>query len=251
MTENKAVFTGQSRIMFILLAFALLAQGALFMRSQAYNSFDMLMSDFKIAVVLNNASSSETEDFTKKLNSLEGVSEVRYLNAKEALALPGALPEQNGFEVFLPKEDFLPAFFEIKASQSVMMNPEAWIAEHFSSMAQDAQAYYKESQAQAAIYLGGIVKYINIVLGLSMFFFLTFCFFVEAYYIRITSLSTRMGGVICGIFAYALALALSYILASPLKLAGEQGFIWDIWGQAGCLVLTLMLGWTLAKWKKF
>ena len=60
-----------------------------------------------------------------------------------------------------------------------------------------------------------------------------------------------MGGVIFGVFDYALALALSYILASPLKLAGEQGFIWDIWGQAGCLVLTLMLGWTLAKWKKF
>lgn len=251
MTENKAIFTGQSRIMFILLAFALLAQGALFLRSQACHSFDALMSDFKIAVVLNNASSAETEEFTKKLNSLDGVSEVRYLNAKEALALPGALPEQNGFEVFLPKEDFLPAFFEIRTSQWVMMNPAAWISENFSSMSQDAQAYYKESQAQAAVYLGGIVKYINIILGLSVFFFLTFCFFVEAYYIRITSLPVRVGGVMCGVLSYALALALSYILASPLKLAGEQGFIWDIWAQAACLALMMMLGWTLSKWKKF
>ena len=251
MTENKPAFTSQNRVMFILLGFALLAQGLLFMRSQAYDFFDKLNSDFKIAVVLNNASSSETEEFTETLNALPGVKEVRYLNAKEALALPGALPEQNGFEVFLPKEDFLPAFFEIRTEQSVMMNPEAWVSDNFSSMAQDAQAYYKESQAAAAVFLSGLIKYVNIILGLSVFSFLAFCFFVEAYYTRITSLSVRLGGVICAFLGYVLALAFSFILAWPLKLAGETGFIWDIWGQAGCLVLMLMLGWTLAKWKKF
>ena len=60
MTENKFSLTGQSRIMFFLLALALLVQWALFLRLQAYDAFKILLSDFKIAVVLNNASSAET-----------------------------------------------------------------------------------------------------------------------------------------------------------------------------------------------
>lgn len=251
MTENRTSFTGQSRIMFILLALALLLQGALFLRSQAYDAFEALLSDFKIAVVLNNASSEETEEFTKKLNSLPGVEDVRYLNAKEALAMPGASSEQNGFEVFLPKEDFLPAFFELRADKSVMMNPGAWVNDNFSKMPQDAQAYYKDSQASAAVYLDGVIKYVNIISGLSAFFFLAFCFFVEAYYTRITSLSARFGGLACGFLSYALALTVGFILLSPLKLAGEKPFAFDLWPQAACLLLCLMLGWTLAKWKKF
>ncbi|MDD6173428.1 MAG: permease-like cell division protein FtsX [Elusimicrobiaceae bacterium] len=251
MTENKLSFTAQSRIIFFLLALALLVQGALFLRLQAYEAFDVLLSDFKIAVVLNNASSAETESFTKKLNSLPGVTEVRYLNAKEALAMPGASSEQNGFEVFLPKEDFLPAFFELRVNKSVMMNPQPWVAENFSKMPQDAQAYYKESQAASAIYLDGVIKFINIILGLSVFFFLAFCFLVEAYYTRITALPSRLGGLLCGFLSYALALGAGFILISPLKLAAVKAFKFDLWPQAACLLLCLMLGWTLSKWKKF
>lgn len=251
MTENKFSFTGQSRIMFFLLALALLVQGALFLRLQAYDAFKILLSDFKIAVVLNNASSAETESFTKKLNSLPGVTDVRYLNAKEALAMPGASSEQNGFEVFLPKEDFLPAFFELRVSKSVMMNPQVWVRENFSKIPQDAQAYYKESQAASAVYLDGVIKFVNIIFGLGAFFFLAFCFLVEAYYTRITALPARFGGLLCGILSYAAALGTVFILVSPLKIAGEKSFEFDLWPQAACLILCLMLGWTLSKWKKF
>lgn len=251
MTENKNIFTGQSRILFLLLAFALLAQCAFFLRGRASAAFEVLLSDFKVAVVLNNASSAETEEFTKKLNSLKGVSEVRYLNAKEALAMPGASSEQNGFEVFLPKEDFLPAFFELKVKEEVLLNPEAWVADNFSSMPQDAQAYYKESQAELAVYLNGLMKFVNIFLALSGFFFLSFCFFVEAYYIRITSLSQRISGVLCALLAYGISLGFCFILASPLNLIKSGSFAFELLPQGAVFVFCLMLGWSFAKWKKF
>ncbi len=251
MTENKAIFTGQSRILFLLLALVLLAQCAVFLRGRVISAFDILRSDFKVAVVLNNASTSETQSFTKKLNSLKGVSEVRYLNAKEALSLPGAAPEQNGFEVFLPKEDFLPAFFELKVKDEVLMNPSAWVSEHFSRMPQDAQAYYKESQAQLAVYLSGLMKFVNILLALSGFFFFSFCFFVEAYYTRITSLSQRFSGVLCALLAYGVSLVFCFIITSPLNIIKGGVFTFEFGPQVAVLIFGLMLGWTLAKWKKF
>lgn len=251
MTENKSIFSGQSRIFFLLLALAFLAQGILFFRQKASEAFNLLNEDFKIAVVLNNANARETQNFTKKLDGLKGVKSVRYLNAKEALGMPGASSEQNGFEVFLPKEDFLPAFFEIRVNEDVMLNAKVWVSENFSKMTEDAQAYYKESQAQTAVYLDGIVKYINILCGIILFCFLAFCFFVEAYYTRITALSIRFGGVLCGFLSYLSAACVVFIMAGPLKIAAKQGFVFDLWPQISCLILCLMLGWTLAKWKKF
>ena len=251
MTENKSIFSGQSRIFFLLLALSFLAQGILFFRQKASEAFNLLNEDFKIAVVLNNANAKETQNFTKKLDGLKGVKSVRYLNAKEALGMPGASSEQNGFEVFLPKEDFLPAFFEIRVNEDVMLNAKVWVSENFSKMPEDAQAYYKDSQAQTAVYLAGIVKYINILCGIIVFCFLAFCFFVEAYYTRITGLSVRFGGVLCGFLSYLSAACVVFIIASPLKIAEKQGFVFDLWPQISCLILCLMLGWTLAKWKKF
>lgn len=251
MTENKSIFSGQSRIFFLLLALAFLAQGILFFRQKTSEAFNLLNEDFKIAVVLNNANAQETQNFTKKLDGLKGVKSVRYLNAKEALGMPGASSEQNGFEVFLPKEDFLPAFFEIRVNEDVILNPKVWVSENFSKMPEDAQAYYKESQAQNAIYLNGIVKYVNILCAIVLFCFLAFCFFVEAYYTRITGFTVRLGGVLCGLLSYVLAGVLVFIMADPLKIAAKQGFAFDLWPQVCCLVLSLMLGWTLAKWKKF
>ena len=250
MTESKPVFSGQSRIVFLLLALAFMAQGIVFLRQQAVKAFDTLNQDFKIAVVLNNANAAETQAFTKKLDGLNGVTAVRYLNAKEALALPGASVEQNGFEVFLPKEDFLPAFFELRVNKEVMLNPKNWVAENFSKMTEDAQAYYKDSQASAAVYADGIIRYTDILLAIAAFCFFAFCFFVEIYYTRITPLSVRLGGLLCGLSSYVFAAAAAYIIASPLQLsAGGFTFIFE--HQACCLILSLILGWTLAKWKKF
>ena len=221
MTENKSIFSGQSRIFFLLLALVFLAQGILFLRQKAYEAFDILNGDFKIAVVLNNANAKETQNFTKKLDGLKGVKTVRYVNAKEALGMPGASSEQNGFEVFLPKEDFLPAFFEVRVNGDIMLNPKVWVSENFSKMPEDAQAYYKESQAETAVYLNGLIKYVNIILAISIFCFLAFGFFVEAYYTRITVLAARLGGVLCGFLSYVLGTAVIFIMAGPLKISGR------------------------------
>jgi hypothetical protein len=241
---NKVIFGGQQRAFFLLLAFAFLAQAALFMQSRLGAALELVGGDFKIAVVLDNASPREAAEFRNALRAFAGVVKVSEIDLRQTIDAAG------GSVVLNP--DFLPVFFEVKVNDIVMLNPKVWVQNNIASMDYDAAAYYKEDQAKLAVYINAAARFVNILLIACVFCLLAFGFFVEAYYTRISTARERLGGVLAGVFACAVAFGAAYILAQPADII-YPSFVYDMfcWRQGALLSACLLTGWTLAKWKRF
>lgn len=235
--------TGRIRVFFLLLAFAMLAQAALFLQDRMQKALIMVNEDFKIALTLNNASAGEAAAFKTALNALDGVEKVREISPASALENLGA----QGFSA-----DLLPKFFELTVSEKVMLNPKAWVQNNIATMPQDAAVYYKEDQANLAVYINMLAHTANILLAAAVFALLSFGFFVEAYYYKTVAFKERMAAVFAAVSAFAAAWGAVYFMTAPANKI-YPGYFYDLfsWRQAALLTAALLTGWTLAKWKRF
>ena len=234
---------GRIRIFFLLLAFAMLAQAALFLQDRMQKALVMVNEDFKIAISLNNASAGEAAAFKTALNSLDGVERVREIPPAGALENLGA----QGFGA-----DLLPRFFELEVSENIMLNPKVWVQNNIAPQPWDASVYYKEDQAKLAVYINMLARTANILLGAAVFALLSFGFFVEAYYAKTVVLKERMYAVFAAVLAFAAAWGAVYFMTVPANQI-YPGYFYDLfsWRQAALLTAALLTGWTLAKWKRF
>lgn len=249
---SKIIFSGQRRVFFLILGLALLMQAALFLHNRMYLALDLISSDFKIAVTLNNASSAEAEIFRKTLLNIEGVRDVKIIDPQKTM---DSFKKSNSSFAALVQAinpDFLPHFYDVKVSTEVMLNPKIWVYNNIGSMEQDASAYYKEDHARMAVYVNSLIRFGNILMVSAVFAFFAFGFFVEAYYTRISTLRERLGGVIAGAFACGLVFILTYILVSPVnKIYPAFSYNMFCWQELAVLIICIILGWSMAKWKKF
>lgn len=244
--QTNPVFSGQRRVFFLILAFAFLAQAVLFFANRAQTAMDLLNDDFKIAVVLNNATAGEAAAFKTALAALPGVSKARVIDPQQTI---DSL-KKPGMQALSP--DLLPRFYELSVDNEVMLNPSTWVQNNIARMPSDAAAYYKEGHAKLAVYLNAISRLANILLICCAFALISFGFFVEAFYAPAISGSVRAGGVLAAVFAFALAGGIAYILAAPLNKI-YPAYQYDMlgWQQAALFTACLLAGWTLAKWKRF
>ncbi|MDR0735082.1 MAG: hypothetical protein LBG16_05325 [Elusimicrobiota bacterium] len=241
---SKLIFSGQRRLFFLTLALLLVAQAALFLQSRLQTALGLVSEDFKIAVILNNASAGEAGDFLSALGALDGVKKAREIDPMQAA-------REGGLNISLSR-DLLPRFYELSVNARVMLNPKVWVQDNIAQMQADAAVYYKEEQAKLALYIDGAARLVDILLGAALFAFLAFGFFVEAYYSKIISVRERTGGVLAAAFAFSLACAAVCLLTGPLDKIYPQ-YAYDILcpRQAALFAAALLAGWTLAKWKRF
>jgi hypothetical protein len=244
---SKLIFSGQRRLFFLTLALLLVAQAALFLQSRLQTALGLVSEDFKIAVILNNASAGEAEDFLSALGALDGVQKAREIDPMQAAHEGGLNISQHTLS-----RDLLPRFYELSVNTRVMLNPKVWAQDNIAQMQADATVYYKEEQAKLALYIDGAARLVDILLGAALFAFLAFGFFVEAYYSKIISVRERTGGVLAAAFAFSLACAAVCLLTGPLDKIYPQ-YAYDILcrRQAALFAAALLSGWTLAKWKRF
>lgn len=252
--ENKGyshiVFRGYRRVFFLVFALAMLMQAAVFMQNRIAGALKLVNDDFKIVLALNNANTQQAKDFHLFLDGLNGVSSSAVIEPDTVLA---ALNNRdNSMSAQAVNPDFLPAFFEIKVKQDVLLNPKAWVQENITDAGKDANVYYKEDQASLALYINAVNKFALIALLSSAFLLLAFGFFVEAYYTKISSLLERLGGLFSALLAYALSAGAAFALAYPVNII-NPAFKYCLfnWPQLAVALLCLSCGWTLAKWKKF
>lgn len=248
--ENKSFFSilfdANRRVFFILLAFALLLQGALFLQDRARRAFGALSDDFVLALTLTSGQEARSEEFLSALRALEGVQSASRVYPLKNV---GSFDVRGLTSAF---ESYLPSFYEVKVKPSVLLNVKGWTEAYINTLPFSASSYFKEEQAQTAVYLDGVIRLTNILFCAAALALLVFGFFVEAYPAKPTLLKARFAGVVCALFAYGFAAGLLLVLASPLNLAGDK-FVFNLWSYAqGCaLLICLLTGWVLAKWKKF
>lgn len=237
------------KIFFLVFAFGLLLQIILFCRERADFALDLIRDDFKIAVVLKNATQEQAKNFSSKLYFLPEVSEVKMLNEDD---IKGYLKQGNSglnLQAFLPK-GALPHFYEVKLSKTAFLNPSAWAQQYIVPMSEDAQAYFQEQESSVALYLLGLIKTIDIVLLGTAFALLALGFFIEVKYLPV-SLTERFYGVGSSVFAYAFAFGFMYVLLTFLKMLPLTPYDPFTLPQIGCFLFCLLFGRSLAKWGKF
>lgn len=247
---SNIVFRGYRRVFFLVFALAMLMQAAAFMQNRIAGALKLVNDDFKIVLALNNANTQQAKDFHAFLDGIKGVTSVAVIEPDTVLA--SLNNRDNSMSAQAVNADFLPAFFEVKVTQDVLLNPKAWVQENITSAGKDANVYYKEDQASLALYINAVNKFALIALLCAVFLLLAFGFFVEAYYTKISSWSERAGGLFSAFAAYIFSAAVAFALAYPVN-AINPDFKYCLLNltQLIIAVLCLSCGWTLAKWKKF
>ncbi len=237
------------KIFFLVFALGLLLQIILFCRERANFALDLIRDDFKIAVVLKNATPKQAKNFSSKLYFLPEVSEVKMLGEDDIKAYLKQGNSGLNLQAFLPK-GALPHFYEIKLSKTAFLNPSAWAQQYIAPMSEDAQAYFQEQESAIALYLLGLIKTIDIVLVAVAFALFALGFFIEVKYLSV-SVTERFNAVGSSVFAYAFAFGFMYVLLTFLKMLPLSPYNPFTLQQIGCFLFCLLFGRSLAKWGKF
>lgn len=241
------LFNGQRRVFFILFAITLLAQIYVFSRQNAMYALNTIQKDFKI-VLSYNASQEKQESLQNMLTHLNGVNSFKQLSSQDIFDIFSKGTKGESDYVLNPA--FVPSLYEIEVNEQVLLNTENWLKNNLYSFDENLEVYYKTQQSKLSLYLKAFIKYIDILAILVVLMFISFGFFVEAYYIKISTAKERFCGILCGLIASALALLTSHILLTYLSL--DLPFENIISKEQLIIVfLVMLLGGTLSKWKRF
>ena len=241
------LFNGHRRVFFILFALTLLAQIYIFSRQNANYALNTIQKDFKI-VLSYNAPQEKQESLQNVLKHLSGVNNFKELSSQDIFDIFSKGIKGKSDYVLNP--DFVPALYEVEVSEQVLLNPETWMRNTLYSFDENLEIYYKIQQTHLAFYLNAFIKYIDILAILVVLALVSFGFFVEAYYIKISTAKERFCGILCGLIASALALLTSHFLMAylNLNLSCDNLFSKE---QFIIIFLVMILGGTLSKWKRF
>lgn len=237
------------KIFFMVFAVALLLQIILLCRERFTYAVDLIREDFKIAVVLKNASSAKAKSFSSKLYFLPNVADVKALNEDD---IKGYLKQGNSglnLQSFLP-QGALPYFYEVKLSREAFLNPNIWAEQNIKPMGEEVEVFFQERESVLALYLLGLLKTIDIALIVVAFALLALGFFIETKKIQV-NVSERLYALSFSIIAYTAAFGVMYMLLSYLKMLPLTPYEPFEINQLICFVFCLLFGRSFAKWVKF
>ncbi len=241
------LLNGHRRVFFILFAITLLAQIFVFSRQNAIYALNTIQKDFKI-VLSYNAPQEKQDSLQNMLKHLNGVNNFRQLSSQDIFDIFSKGTKGESDYVLNPA--FVPSLYEIEVNETVLLNTETWLRNNLYNFDENLEVYYKTQQSKIAIYLKAFIKYIDILAILIILMFISFGFFVEAYYIKISTAKERFCGILCGLIASVFALLTSHILLTYLSL--DLPFENIISREQFIIVfLVMLLGGTLSKWKRF
>ena len=250
MKNNKftsILFNGQRRVFLILLAVALLAQIYIFARQSANYALTSVQKDFKIVLSYNAPEEKQTalQDFIKNLN---GVENYKKLSSQDIFDIfsKGA----KGQSDYVLNPAFMPALYEIEVNEQVLLDTENWLANNLYKFDSNLEIYYKTQQNKLALSLKAFIKYIDILAIFISLALISFGFFVEAYYTQIFTAQERLCGILCGLIVGLITFVVSKLLLTYLSLS--LPFAYNGYKeQIVLIILVMVLGGTMSKWKRF
>ena len=237
------------KIFFMVFAITLLLQIILLCRERIEYSLDLIKQDFKIALVLNNATAEEAKQFYSAIYFLPEVEEVKILSENDIRAYLRQGNSGLNLQAFLPK-GVLPYFYEVRLSKKAFVNPSDWAQNYINPRNEDVQAFFQEKEGALALYLLGLLKTINVVLIAAAFALLAFGFFIESKYLQVSA-AERLYAVGISVLAFSGAFGGMFILLSYLNLLPLTPYNPFTIPQIICFLFCLLFGRSLAKWGKF
>ena len=240
------LFNGERRVFFILLAVIFLAQIYIFARQNAKFALNSVEKDFKI-VLSYNAEPQKQEALQKILKNTNGIVNYKLLSSQDIFDIfsKGA----KGKSDYVLNPAFVPALYEVQVNQQVLLNIESWLKKNLYNFDSGLEVYYKTQQSTLALYLKAFIKYIDILAILTILALISFGFFVEAYYTQISTAKERISGILCGLIASLTVIIISNILITSLSVNLPYKFCYK--ELLAIIILAMVLGGTMSKWKRF
>lgn len=241
------LLNGHRRVFFILLAFAFLAQIYLFARQNAIYALNSVLQDFKI-IISYNAPEENQQALQNILKTSQDIVSYKKLSSQDIFDIfsKGA----KGQSDYVLNPAFVPTLYEVEVREQVLLNTEIWLKNNIYNFNSKLEVYYKTEQNKLALYLKGFIKYIDILAILVVLALISFGFFVEAYYTQIFSAKERWCGILCGLVVGLITLTISKLLLTYLALSLPYSYI-ACKEQLAIILLVMVLGGTMSKWKRF
>ncbi len=244
-------FKGTSRVFFIALAIAVLMQALSIVQMQVKGAENILSADFKILVTVDGkVNSSLINEMGSALSSANGVTALKFISSQDAFELlKGAKPQIAEKFVFLNKNP-MPEYFEIKLNAESLANIDGWLKENITGPYPQASVHYKAEAAKLIAYMAALGYFLNFLSVIVVVLLVAFIFFVEAYCVK--GDCPRSGGIVVSVIAYGLSLLIIYATSAPLVVLGGKYWLFTTPLRQGIMFVTVsLLGWTMAKWKRF
>ena len=249
-TKTKTKYGAKAiKIFFIVFAVALLLQIILLCRERMEYALDLIREDFKIALVLKNATAEQAKQFYSTIYFLPEVEEVKILTEQDIKTYLRQGNSGLNLQAFLP-QGVLPYFYEVHLSRNAFINPSAWAQTYINPRSEEVQAYFQEKESSLGLYLLGLLKTLNIAIIATAFALLALGFFIESKYLPV-SVTERFYAVGASVLAYTAAFGFMFILLTFLKLLPLTPYDPFAITQIICFLFCLLFGRSLAKWGKF
>ncbi|MBR4507921.1 MAG: hypothetical protein IKP23_00375 [Elusimicrobiaceae bacterium] len=241
------LMNGHRRVFLILFAIALLGQIYLFARQNATFALNAVQKDFKI-VLSYNAPEEKQKSLQEVLKHLNGVVNYKQLSSQDIFDIfsKGA----KGQSDYVLNPAFMPALYEVEVNEQVLLDTENWLKNNIYNFDSALEVYYKTQQNKLALSLRAFIKYIDILALLIILALISFGFFVEAYYTQIFTAKERLCGILCGLAVGLITLLVSKLLLTYLSLSLPFTTN-DHKEQIIFIILVMVLGGTMSKWKRF
>ena len=247
----KQVFRLYRRLFLLVFATAVLWQGLLLVDMRLGQYHQALQDSFKVILTLDGQISNEDlSQMGESLNQKDDITSVKLFSSQDGLEVVRRQNPQLAESLLLMGRNKMPAYFEIRLTQTAVRNVEALLS-NLTAEYKGVTPHYHAEHAQLAFTVGVCKKLLRLSLWFAGLLFLAFMFLVEAYpegKKKSHALSGAVSGVLAGICAAALFIGLAYptgFLSTALQqfTTPERELL--------LLVFCGLLGWTLSKWQKF
>ncbi len=249
MEERKTVRKGFRTVFLIALCGGILAEAVLFLGRQLKEVNSFLQEDFRvIAVADRQISGYGLKVIEKKLNSLPGVKDVRYVGGEERLEnLKKSDPALAGSFVLLNSNP-VPGSFEISVEEFVFGNLSSWVEEARAVPGIEGLRY-KPAQAYAILQVCFYERFLRFSLIAAAMLLVLLGIMSVVY-----GFQARQPGLIAGYLAAGAAgaffsMLFCFAIVYPVKYLSPF-WVWPHWTwHAGIVFLGVFTGWILYQWK--
>ena len=247
----KHVFRLYRRLFLLVFAIAVLWQGLLLVDMRLGQYYRDLKDSFKVILTLDGQTGNEAlSQMGESLNQKADIASVKLFSSQDGLEVIRHQNPQLVQALLLMGRNKMPAYFEIRLTESSLRNVEALLA-NLTAEYKGVTAHYNASHAQLVFALGLGKKLLRLLLWFAGLLFLAFMFLVEAYPENKRN-SHAAGAVWSGVLAYVGAVLFLAVLIYPTGLLSTAlGTFTTPERQVLVFVFCGLLGWTLSKWQRF
>jgi FtsX extracellular domain len=237
----------------------ILAQGFLFLQSQAENVYETLYSDFRVFAVLDgNVPEKKANELKDDISNIQGVLSAEYDSKRDNLEFLKSYDSKMANSAMLFGENPMPETITLQVSPEILPQLDSWLKKNLveTNAKYLSEIHYKPEHLFSILQAGFYKTLISVVLSLAMVLLVLSAIVMEVK-IMTEKRKTEISGketlmfLLVSVGSAVLSFGLFFVFTYPLK------FLSPLWwtllqfkAQFFVIISSCILGWMLLRWKE-